>query len=310
MISLQQINYILTLAETKHFQRASEKCFVTQPTLSMQLKKAEEDLGFEIFDRNTKELTLTFFGEKLIPILRDIENEVIKIDKLVQVSKGTYQEVIRIGVIPTISAYLISDMFLEWKKTVNNAQIIIKELKSEDLILALEKKEIDLGIMAGPFHENTYRTIPIFKEEIKAYINEQKDEFVFTNTLSELHPWLLSQGNCLRTQMIHFCNLKEEQNDDWDYEGGNIDILIDMVDKNGGYTLIPKEYEKRLKSNSQNVKRIFSTNKKEVPAREVIAVAHNRNTKWKNLEKLIRSMQLYYNSHSNETNEFNILSWR
>lgn len=308
MITLQQINYILTLAETKHFQRASELCFVTQPTLSMQLKKAEEDLGYKIFDRDTKELSLTNFGEKLIPILREINYETLKIQKLVLEMKGDYKEVIRIGLIPTISTYLIPDLFSEWKKMFSGIQIIIKELKSEDLVLAIENKQVDLGIMAGPFVDNSIRTIPLFTEEIKAYINTDKEDFVFTTTLTELHPWLLSQGNCLRTQMVHFCDLKKKDVDEWDYEGGSLDVLLEMVNQNGGYTLIPKEYEKRIRFNQHFVKRIYSPDKKEVPARQIIAMASNRNSKWELMEKLIRSIQLFYGNQSEDN--YQILSWK
>lgn len=308
MITLQQINYILTLAETRHFQRASELCFVTQPTLSMQLKKAEEDLGFKIFDRDTKELTLTNFGEKLLPILKDINYETLKIQKLIDSMKGDYKEVIRIGLIPTVSTYLIPDLFSEWKQLFSGIQLIIKELKSEDLVLALENKQIDLGIMAGPFNESSIRTIPLFTEEIKAYINTEKEDFVFTTTLSELHPWLLNQGNCLRTQMVHFCDLKKDEEDEWDYEGGSLDVLLEMVNQNGGYTLIPKEYEKRIRMNKHFVKRIYSPDKKEVPARQIIAMTPVRNSKWDLVEKIVRSIQLFYGNQEDEN--YQILSWR
>jgi len=308
MVSLQQINYILTLVETKHFQRASELCFVTQPTLSMQLKKAEEDLGYKIFDRDTKELSLTSFGEKLIPILRDVNYETLKIQKLVDEMKGSFKEVVRIGLIPTISTYLIPDLFSEWKKMFSGIQIIIKELKSQDLVIALENKQVDLGIMAGPYVANSIRTIPLFTEEIKAYINTDKEDFVFTTMLTESHPWLLSQGNCLRTQMVHFCDLKKNNADEWDYEGGSLDVLLEMVNQNGGYTLIPKEYEKRVRFNQHFIKRIYSPDKNDVPARQVIAMTPERNSKWDLVEKIVRSIQLYYGNQ--EDVNYQVLSWK
>ena len=140
MITIQQMNYILALNDLRHFQRASEQCFVTQPTLSMQIKKAEDDLGFQIFDRSTNPLSLTNFGIEFIPIIRDITNDVSKIEHLTKSMKGLYTEKIRIGIIPTISAYLVSDMFKNWKEELINSQVVIKELKTEDLLIAIEKK--------------------------------------------------------------------------------------------------------------------------------------------------------------------------
>ena len=105
------MQYILSVNDNRHYQRASEACFVTQPTLSMQIKKAEDELGYLIFDRSTNPLTLTVFGEKLIVIIRDILVEIEKIPKLIKTMNGTYTEHLRVGIIPTISAYLVSDMF-------------------------------------------------------------------------------------------------------------------------------------------------------------------------------------------------------
>src|SRR5690606_27472340 len=122
-ITPQQINYILELNAERNFQRASEKCFVTQPTLSMQVKKVEELLGFPIFDRSRFPIELTPAGERLIPILMDVQTEYARIGTLVQRIKGSYSEQLRIGVIPTISAYLIADIFHEVQQQMEGIQI-------------------------------------------------------------------------------------------------------------------------------------------------------------------------------------------
>ncbi|MBI1837225.1 MAG: LysR family transcriptional regulator [Flavobacteriia bacterium] len=302
------MNYILTLNDTRHFQRASELCFVTQPTLSMQIKKAEEDLGYLIFDRSTNPLALTNFGAELIPIIREITNDISKIEVLTQTMKGSFIEKIRLGIIPTIASFLVSDLFKIWKDLLPNAQVIIQELKTEDLLIALEKKELDLGILAGPVTENHLRTIPLFREEIKAYIPSYKGLEITTDELAENHPWLLSKGNCLRTQMVHFCGIQNETKESWNYEGGNLELLIRMVNENGGYTLIPREVERLLNMDATNSKRIISSINKEIPAREIIAVSPNKTSKWESIEKIIRSCQLRYNSENNKN--LKILSWK
>ena len=107
MISVQQMHYILVLSEELHFQRASERCFVTQPTLSMQIKKAEETLEAQIFDRSRNPLELTGFGKDLLLIIRDTLNEYGKISELSNKTKGTYKEEIRMGISSKIKSTLI-----------------------------------------------------------------------------------------------------------------------------------------------------------------------------------------------------------
>lgn len=149
MLSIQQMHYILVLSEELQFQRASERCFVTQPTLSMQVKKAEEILGHPIFDRSRNPIELTPFGNSLLPIIREVVNETNKIDHLLERLKGNYKEVIKIGVIPTIASYLVPDMFQKWQERIGNIQLTIEELKTEELIVAMEKKNWILRFWLG-----------------------------------------------------------------------------------------------------------------------------------------------------------------
>ena len=306
MLSIQQMHYIVVLSEELQFQRASERCFVTQPTLSMQVKKAEDVLGHPIFDRSRNPIELTPFGKSLLPIIREVVNETSKIDHLLERMKGNYKEIIKIGVIPTIASYLVPDMFQKWQERIGNIQLIIEELKTEELIVAMDRKELDMAILAGPFNDNRLRTIPLFKEEILAYIPSLGKTEISVEDLSELHPWLLSRGNCLRTQMIQFCQLKEEQEiDTWNYEGGNLELLLKMVDMNGGYSLVPEFYH--LHENQRKQLKSITNGMNLVPAREVIAVVPNRSLKWESIEQLIREIQLNYNKKARH--EMRVLDW-
>ena len=139
MISPQQIAYILAVYETGSISRAAEQCFVTQPTLSMQLKKAEELLGHLIFHRDTNSMELTDFGKSLMPLLQQIQGDFGAIDRICQIYSGTYRERLRIGVIPTVAAYLLLDNFREWQILLPNTQVSVEELKTEELIEALDQ---------------------------------------------------------------------------------------------------------------------------------------------------------------------------
>ena len=306
MISIQQIQYILTLSEEKQFQKASERCFVTQPTLSMQVKKAEEMLGGQLFDRSGSPLEMTPFGNELLPIFRDVIADYSNIKDVVLKKDGVYKEEIKMAIIPTIAGYMIPELYNEWKKVLPNVQLTIEELKTEEILSNLEDRKIDIGILAGPVVNPKWRTIPLYSEEIKAYLPSRTGVDIKLDKLVNEHPWLLTKGNCLRTQMMHFCQLKSDgSKDNWDYEGGNISLLENMVLINGGYTLVPENY---IKKNEQDYKRIFSS-ANEVPAREVISLVPNKSPKMKLLEAIIRKIQLEYNKGVTDS-VLSILNWK
>ena len=306
MISIQQIQYILSLSEEKQFQKASELCFVTQPTLSMQVKKAEQMLGGQLFDRSRSPIEMTQFGNELLPIFRDIIADYSNIENVVLKKDGLYKEEIKLAIIPTIAGYMIPELYNEWKKTLPNVQLTIEELKTEEILSSLEDRKIDIGILAGPIINPKWRTIPLFKEEIKAFLPSKKGTDIKLEHLVNEHPWLLTKGNCLRTQMMHFCQLKsDESKDNWDYEGGNISLLENMVLINGGYTLVPEFY---MNKNTKDYKRIFSA-ANEVPAREVVSLVPNKSPKMKFLEAIIRTVQLEYNKGTSNSS-LSILNWK
>ena len=306
MISIQQMQYIVTVSEERQFQRASERCFVTQPTLSMQIKKAEETLGNKIFDRSRSPLELTSFGIELVPILRDTLSEYERIQVLTEQEKGLFREQLRIAIIPTIAGYLLPDLFDEWQKELGDIELTIEEMKTEEILIALEQKSVDVGILAGPIHHPKWRANILFHEEIFAYAPKFDKETVFSSELEQEHPWLLSKGNCLRTQMVHFCELDGKGADGWNYEGGNIELLVKMVDLHGGYTLIPEHYAASLQVTG--IHKIESDDLREHPAREVVAISSSRSSKWHTTERLIRTVQLRYGQ--NEAKNLKLLSWK
>lgn len=306
MISIQQMQYIIAVAEERQFQRASEKCFVTQPTLSMQVKKAEETLENRIFDRSRSPLELTAYGLQLLPILRDVLSEYDRIKILGDRENGTFKEQLRVAIIPTIAGYMLPGLFDQWIEELKDIELIIEEMKTEEILVALEEKTIDMAILAGPMHHPKWRTTVLYQEEIFAYTPQLDSKKILSSELEKEHPWLLSKGNCLRTQMIHFCELDEKNNNGWNYEGGNIELLVKMVDIHGGYTLIPEFYADVLSVNKLN--QIVSDELNQNPAREVIALSNNRTSKWHTMERLIRSVQLKYADH--ETKSFKLLNWQ
>lgn len=304
MITFQQIQYIIALSEERHFIKASERSFVTQPTLSMQIKKAEEMLGHLIFDRSRNPIELTAFGEELLPLLREIQSDFSRMMTLKEKADGTYIERLRVAVIPTIAAYLVPDLFKKWKEELQDVELIITELKTEEVLHALEQKRVDVGIIAGPVFDERLRINPLFKEEIKAYYPTSAADEINAEELEDQHPWLLTSGNCLRTQMMNFCGIKKEDHEHWNYEGGNMELLMKMVDLEGGYTLVPANYK-------QGKKELKSIRSREglIPVRDIIALSAHRSIKWGATERLIRSIQARYGSDVGNRN-YQVLSWK
>ena len=308
MISPQQIAYILAVVETGSVSKAAEQCFVTQPTLSMQLKKAEELLGYAVFYRDGANWELTEFGASLIPVLRQIQGDFGSIERIRDSFSGTYTERLRVGVIPTIAAYLLPDSFQEWKSLLPTTHVFIEEMKTEELLDALDNRRIDLAILAGPVDHQNLRVTPIFYEEILAYAPAINHDALNVNELQTLQPWLLNKGNCLRTQMMQFCSIEDDQNNTWNYQGGNMDLLMRMVDQEGGYTLIPERYKTYLLPGSK-LKPIADALGKH-PGRSIIAVSTHRHSKWDSMEKIIRSMQLRYGQNTHANANLELLNWK
>jgi LysR family hydrogen peroxide-inducible transcriptional activator len=305
MVTIQQMQYILALSEQLSFQRAADQCFVTQPTLSMQIRKAEEILGFPIFDRSRSPLELTFFGNELLPILREIMSENQKIKTLQLRMSGHHVEQLRLGIIPTIASYMVPDMFQVWKEKLESVHLQILELPTKDALEALEKKEIDAAIIAGPYVHPKWRSTKLYKEEILVFAPNLENDFVIQEDLNGLQPWLLSKGNCLRNQMVHFCRIEDGSKDEWDYQGGNLDLLMRMVEINGGYSLIPFYYKVNEEKKRFLKSLITSNNTK--PAREIIALAPNKSMKLNFIDTIIREIQLQYSKYNEENLE--IISW-
>ena len=305
MITITQVSYILALWEYKNFQKAADSCFITQPTLSMQLKKAEESLGSPLFDRSSSPLSLTDFGKAIFPELRQIQDSMLHLEIKIKQLEGNLKEEVRIGIIPTIAIYLVPEFYSTWRKKLENISIEIVELKSEELLLQLAERKIDFGIMAGPLQQDKLNQQILFNESIDVFTNEVDPPSISRNALSELHPWLLTKGNCLRTQMVNFCNINEVDKDEWNYTGGNLDLLVKMVLQEGGYTLIPEYYS--LPKELDTYRKSLEEAK---PYRQIIGVFNRNSIKMKSIQQIIQHIQSSKGKDFEQGAFRDLLPWR
>jgi len=245
MVSLIQLEYIVALDTHKSFSLAADKCFVTQPTLSMQIKKMENDLGVILFDRSKQPIVSTDIGKIIIEQARLVLSESKKIEELIQASKNTLIGELKIGIIPSLAPYLLPLFIGGFARKYPGIKISIHELLSEKIADNLLNEKIDVGLLVTPLNVSGFIEAPLFYEKILLYCNENhafaKLKEVSIKQIMNENIWLLSHGHCFRNQVINLCKLKNNSHNlPFAYESASIETLIKFVDKEGGLTLIPE----------------------------------------------------------------------
>jgi len=272
-ISLTQLEYVLAIDVYRHFAKAADACLVTQPTLSMQLKKLEEELRVEIFDRSKQPIIPTDAGKEIIEQARIVLREAKKLEQIAKYHDDSLEGSLTIGIIPTLAPYLLPYFLGDFLKKYKKIRLVIQELTTEEIIFKLNKDELDAAILATPLHESDIMEEPLFYEEIKVYAHynhplTKKKNLEHEDILRE-DIWMLSKGNCFRNQVINICANPIRMNDQLKYESGSIETLKKMVEMEGGFTLVPELAVLELSSKKINQVAEF---KKPKPLREISIV--------------------------------------
>lgn len=270
-MTITQLQYVLAVAEHKNFTLAAEKCFVTQPTLSMQIQKVEEELSIQIFDRTKKPIQLTEIGQKIVNQAKNIVNEADRIQDIVHQQKGFIGGEFRLGIIPTIMPTLLPMFLNNFIKKYPKVKLIIEELNTEDIIFKLNNGHLDAAIAATPLHEEKIKEVVLYFEPFVAYIPENHNSFTKKEiTIDDLNVdeiLLLQDGHCFRDSVLNLCkNNKNLEQNHFQLESGSFETLIKLADEGLGTTLLPYLHTLDLKEKDQVKLRQFSEPK---PAREV-----------------------------------------
>ncbi len=311
MVSLIQLEYIVELAKHQSFTYAAEHCFVTQPTLSMQIKKMEDDLGIILFDRTKKPVMPTAIGEIVIEQARLILAETAKIKELVQFNQLTLSGKLRLGVIPSIAPYLLPQFIGKFSKKYPDLEISVRELLSEDIMKSLENDELDVGLLATPLPRHGFNITPLFYEQILIYCS-QDHEFAQQNTIDiaqmkDKKIWLMSNGNCFRNQVINLCDLKESNvATNFHYESASIETLIKLVENEGGMTLIPELAAVNMSAKKRATVKSF---KKINPVREVSLITNRIFIKKRMIEALEEGIKGTISNEMLDKNRGDIVEW-
>ncbi|MDD2996861.1 MAG: LysR substrate-binding domain-containing protein [Paludibacter sp.] len=257
-MTLQQLEYIVALDKTRHFVRAAEMCGVTQPTLSAMIQKLEDELDCRIFDRSSHPIVPTEIGVAVIQQAQVVLFNVNQLKENVLVQRGTVAGNLSLAIIPTVAPYLLPGIISLFRSDYPEISLKVSEMRTETIIEKLHTAEIDMAILSTPLEDPKILEVPLYYEKFIAYIAPEEpmyaQEEVSTNEMPLDHLWVLEEGHCLRNQVFNFCENKTHSST---YEAGSIDTLVKIVDRNGGYTVIPELHVDLLnETQKQNLRKI------------------------------------------------------
>lgn len=289
-MTITQLHYVLAVAEHKNFTKAAQKVFVTQPTLSMQIQKLEEELEVTIFDRTKKPIQLTEVGQKIVQQARNIVNESDRIQDIVDQQKGFIGGIFRLGVIPTVMPTLLPMFIGSFMKKYPKVKLKIEELHTEAILEKLKEGHLDAAIAATPLEVEGIKENVLYYEPFVPYIPNNEgasiSEKIAVDDLDINKMLLLEDGHCFKDGIINLCKASRDyEGDQLQLESGSFETLIKLANEGMGMTLLPYLHTLDLKESEKKNLKMF---KDPVPAREV-SLIYNRSELKMQIIEAIRS---------------------
>ena len=241
-MTLQQMQYIVAVDKYRHFVKAAESCHVTQSTLSLMIRKLEDELDVQIFNRNSHPVSPTPIGEKIISQAKVVLFNVSQLKEMILSERQQESGEVKLGVIPTVAPYILPKLFGVIAEQYPGITLRVTETRSASILEKLDKAELDVGLLATPVGRPGLLEIPVYYEKFVAYISPgeslyEKEE-IESGRMPTERLWVLQEGHCLRNQVMNICDQRSGYSSI--YEAGSIDTLVKIVDENGGYTIIPE----------------------------------------------------------------------
>ena len=242
-MNIQQFKYVLAVVDLKNFEAASERCFVTQSTLSTMISRFENEIGVRIFNRKTKPVSITQEGEQIINRLRIVIHEVESLKNVIQELKGEMVGELKIGIIPTVAPYLLALFLTKFADRFPKINIVVREMTTAQIQEALKKRTLDIGLLAIPLEDDELVEQELYSEPFLVY--DCRDEKSTSKIIQELDYsklWLLEEGHCLRTQVQNICELSDksqEKHVNIEFKAGSLDSLLRFTKASKGVTILP-----------------------------------------------------------------------
>ena len=290
-MTIVQLEYLLAVANHGSFSLASEYCFVTQPSLSTQIKNLEDELGVILLNRNEKPICLSEAGKVVVDQASKAISSFYAISEKVKEMKTEVKGVFKIGVIPTIAPYMLHKFIYQFTQKYPDVKIQIREMFTRDIEVELKIGKIDMGLLAAGFtNPNEIAEEVLFDDTLNVYFHENSS----LAKLSEVHIAdidvssliLLPDGHCLRTQVLDLCNAKNNRQDKLYFESGSLDTIMRIVDTMSGTTIIPSMAVRMMSEDKKKQIRPFSPM---INARREIALAVSKNFYKKSIYEAIKN---------------------
>jgi LysR family hydrogen peroxide-inducible transcriptional activator len=244
-MNLRDLKYLIAVAETRHFGRAAERCFVSQPTLSGQIKKLEEELGVTVFERTNRSVRITPIGEQILGHARLAVEQADVIQQLARAHRDPLAGPLRIGAIPTLSPYLMPLVLVPLKRRYPQLRLVLTEEVTETLLKRLRDHEIDAALLATPVDDPDLNAMALFDEPFwlahpRGHWLYDKDD-ITRQDLDNLDLLLLADGHCLTHQVMDVCRVSDRQahSEMADLRASSLETLLQLVGAGFGCTLVP-----------------------------------------------------------------------
>jgi len=285
-MTLTQLQYTLAVAEEGNFTQAAEKCFVTQPTLSMQVQKLEEEIAVKLFNRSTKPISLTTIGEKIIDQAKIILKEAKRMDDIVSMERGIVGGNFRLGIIPTIMPTLLPLFLNTFIKKFPKVNLKIEELNTAAIVEELKNGKLDAGIAASPLEDSKLIEKPLYYEPFVGYIPQShplsKLKSLNPSDLEKMDVLVLEDGHCFREHVLKLCQTPNPTNS-FNLKSGSFETLIHLANDGLGMTLLPYLQTRNLSPKNKENLRPFESPE---PAREISLIYSKSQLKLPVIESL------------------------
>jgi LysR family transcriptional regulator, hydrogen peroxide-inducible genes activator len=289
-IQFAQLKYFLALAATKNYSLAAEQCNVSQPALSMAIRKMEEDLDLILIDRKSNPISLTEKGDVIASQAMKILEEFSVMEKLASdLHLDKLNGSIKFGIIPTLAPYVVPLFIKRFSENYPEIELIIEEDTTKSIIQKLKSSEIDAALLVTPLDEKSMIYTPVFYEEFFLFTHDKIDKaYVLQEDIDFRHLWLLEEGHCMRHQMMKICELRNLEHSNITYNAGSIESLINITESSGGMTIIPELATWNL--SPERKERVIPFYEP-TPVREVSIIYHKFTTKIRLINAVMQSIQ-------------------
>lgn len=313
MITLVQLEYIVAVDTHRHFAQAASHCFVTQPTLSMQIKKLEDDLNIRIFDRTKQPVVPTDIGSEMIEQARIILAEAGRLKEKIKLYHGEVSGDLKIGIIPTLGPYLLPLFAGDFKRKYPQVNLHIEELITDQIAEKLRTDKLDAGIFVTPYNDPHIIEQPLFYEELLIYAHQNhpllQKQHIEVIDMNSPDIWLLNDGHCFRSQVINLCDISPSRRQElpFDLEGGSLETLMRIIRREGGFTVIPELTANELWENyAGNIARFWGMK----PLREVSLCISRNYVKYNLLQSLAETIKASVPQEMIDSTRGELVTWR